>query len=68
LARSQNSLPIENTLFKKGVSGMTTKTEPITPSKRVEKKRHEFWYDLFRRMILEKPLGTLGLFIAVVLY
>jgi peptide/nickel transport system permease protein len=46
---------------------MTTKTEPITPTKMVEKKRHEFWYDLFRRMILEKPLGTFGLFIVIVL-
>ena len=42
---------------------MTTNAETIVPSKQDEKKRHGFWFDLFRRLIREKPLGTFGLFI-----
>ena len=46
---------------------MTSKNAPDTASKTIEKKRHDFWFDLFRRMILEKPLGTFGLFIVFAL-
>jgi peptide/nickel transport system permease protein len=35
--------------------------------KQVENKRHGFWYDLFRRLIVEKPLGTFGLLIVIIL-
>jgi peptide/nickel transport system permease protein len=37
------------------------------PSKQVENKRHGFWYDLLRRLIVEKPLGTFGLLIVIIL-
>ena len=37
------------------------------PSKQVEYKRHGFWYDLFRRLIVEKPLGTFGLLVVIIL-
>jgi peptide/nickel transport system permease protein len=38
------------------------------PVVQVQKKLHGFWFDLFRRMILEKPLGTFGLAIVVILF
>jgi peptide/nickel transport system permease protein len=47
---------------------MTTKAETVVPEKQVEKKRYGFWFDLFRRLIREKPLGTFGLFIVAILF
>ena len=47
---------------------MTTNTETAVPSKQVGKKRHGFWYDLFRRLIREKPLGTFGLVVVIILF
>ena len=46
---------------------MTTNAEAAIPGKRVEKKRHGFWYDLLRRLIREKPLGTFGLVVTIIL-
>jgi len=47
---------------------MTTNTGSAVPSKQVEQKRRGFWFDLLRRLICEKPLGTFGLFIVIVLF
>ena len=47
---------------------MTTNAEAAASSKQVEKKRHGFWYDLFRRLIREKPLGTFGLVVVIILF
>ena len=46
---------------------MTTNTGTVVPSKQVEKKQHGFWLDLLRRLICEKPLGTFGLVIVIIL-
>jgi peptide/nickel transport system permease protein len=46
---------------------MTTNAEAAIPKKQVERKRHGFWYDLLRRLIREKPLGTFGLFVTILL-
>jgi peptide/nickel transport system permease protein len=46
---------------------MTTKTATDTPAKIMEIKRQSFWFDLFKRMIVEKPLGTFGLFVVIAL-
>ena len=37
------------------------------PSKKLENKRHGLLYDLFRRLIVEKPLGAFGLLIVIIL-
>ena len=47
---------------------MTTNTGTAVPSKQVEQKHHGFWFDLFRRLIREKPLGTFGLVIVIILF
>ena len=47
---------------------MTNDAETITPSQQVGKKRLGFWIDLFQRLIREKPLGTFGLFVVVLLF
>jgi peptide/nickel transport system permease protein len=47
---------------------MTSNAEAVTTPKRVEKKRHGFVADLFIRMIREKPLGTFGLVVTVLLF
>jgi peptide/nickel transport system permease protein len=46
---------------------MATNTGAAVPSKQ-EKKHHGFWFDLFRRLIREKPLGTFGLAIVIILF
>ena len=46
---------------------MTTNAGTAVPSKK-EKKHHGFWFDLFRRLIREKPLGTFGLVIVIILF
>jgi peptide/nickel transport system permease protein len=46
---------------------MTTNAEAAIPKKQVERKRHGFWYDLLRRLIREKPLGTFGLAVTILL-
>ena len=45
-----------------------TRAEIAASSRQVEKKRHGFWYDLFTRLIREKPLGTFGLVIVILLF
>jgi peptide/nickel transport system permease protein len=47
---------------------MTTNAETVVTGKQVRKKSHGFWFDLFRRLIVEKPLGTFGLFIVIILF
>jgi len=47
---------------------MTTNAETVAPNQQVEKKRLGFWIDLFRRLIREKPLGTFGLFVVILLF
>ena len=47
---------------------MTTNTATVVPGKEVEQKHHGFWFDLFRRLIREKPLGTFGLVIVIILF
>jgi peptide/nickel transport system permease protein len=37
------------------------------PREQVENKRHGFWFDLFRRLVVEKPLGAFGLIIVIIL-
>jgi len=46
---------------------MATNAGTAVPSKQ-EKKQHGFWFDLFRRLIREKPLGTFGLVIVIILF
>ena len=47
---------------------MTANAGNVVPDNRVEQKPHGFWFDLFRRLILEKPLGTFGLVIIVMFF
>ena len=47
---------------------MATNNGTAVPSKQEEKKHHGFWFDLFRRLIREKPLGTFGLVIVIILF
>ena len=47
---------------------MATNTGTAVPGKQVEQKQHGFWSDLFRRLIREKPLGTFGLVIVIILF
>ena len=47
---------------------MATNAGTAVPGKQVELKHHGFWYDLFRRLIREKPLGTFGLVIVIILF
>lgn len=47
---------------------MTSNAEAVTTTKRVEKKRRGFFADLFIRLIREKPLGTFGLVVTVLLF
>ena len=46
---------------------MTTNAEAVVPRKRAKTKRHSFWGNLIRRLIREKPLGTFGLIIVIIL-
>jgi peptide/nickel transport system permease protein len=46
---------------------MTTSTGTAPPAKRAEKKRHGVIYDVFSRMIREKPLATFGLAVIIIL-
>jgi peptide/nickel transport system permease protein len=52
----------------KGSLDMNTNAGTSVPGKRVELKHHGFWFDLFRRLIREKPLGTFGLVIVIILF
>jgi hypothetical protein len=45
---------------------MTTSTGTAPPAKRAEKKRHGVIYDVFSRMIREKPLATFGLAVIII--
>ena len=47
---------------------MATNTGTAVPGKQVEQKQHGFWFDLFRRLIREKPLGTFGLVVVIILF
>jgi len=47
---------------------MTTSNGTAVPTKTTEKKRRGFWGDLFRRLIKEKPLGTFGLVVVIILF
>jgi peptide/nickel transport system permease protein len=47
---------------------MATNTGTVVPGKQVEQKQHGFWFDLFRRLIREKPLGTFGLVVVIILF
>jgi peptide/nickel transport system permease protein len=47
---------------------MTTNAETVVTGKQVIKKSRGFWFDLFRRLIMEKPLGSFGLFIVIILF
>jgi peptide/nickel transport system permease protein len=44
-----------------------TNAETVITKKRAERKRHGFWMDLLIRMIREKPLGTFGLAVTILL-
>jgi peptide/nickel transport system permease protein len=46
---------------------MTTKSGTIVPVKKKEKKHHSFWVDLLLRLFKQKPLGTVGLGIVLLL-
>ena len=39
----------------------------VSTTKTVERKRHSFWVDVFIRLVREKPLGTVGLVITLLL-
>jgi peptide/nickel transport system permease protein len=45
-----------------------TNAQADASSKQVGEKHHGFWYDLFRRLIREKPLGTFGLVVVALLF
>ena len=47
---------------------MTTKNGNAAPVKRVVNKRPGFFFDLLRRLVLEKPLGTFGLGLIIVFF
>jgi peptide/nickel transport system permease protein len=47
---------------------MTTNTGTNVPGKQTEQKSHGFWFDLLRRLIKEKPLGTFGLVVVIILF
>ena len=47
---------------------MTTNAETVVSKKQIKEKRHNFWSDLFRRTLREKPLGAFGLFIVIILF
>ena len=36
-------------------------------NRQIENKRRGFWFDLFRRLVVEKPLGAFGLIIVIIL-
>jgi peptide/nickel transport system permease protein len=40
---------------------MTIDNKNVATEQSVEEKRHSFVFDLFKRMVVEKPLGTFGL-------
>ena len=44
---------------------MTTDNKTVATEQSVEEKRHSFVFDLFKRMVVEKPLGTFGLVVIV---
>jgi ABC-type dipeptide/oligopeptide/nickel transport systems, permease components len=47
---------------------MTTKNGNAAPVKRVENKRPGLFFDLLRRLVLEKPMGTFGLGLIIVFF
>ena len=47
---------------------MTANTGTAVPNNIVREKRHGFFYYLFRRLLREKPLGTIGLAIVIILF
>ena len=46
---------------------MTTNVEATIPKKRVETKRRSFWADVIIRLVREKPLGTFGAIVVIIL-
>ena len=47
---------------------MNPKAEAIAPNEPVGEKRQSYWHDLFTRLLREKPLGTFGLFVVILLF
>ena len=47
---------------------MTTKNGNAAPVKRDENKRPGFFFDLLKRLVIEKPLGTFGLGIIIIFF
>ena len=45
---------------------MTNDNKIVAGGPPVEEKRHSFIFDLFKRMVVEKPLGTFGLVVIIV--
>ena len=45
---------------------MSTNNETVTPVKQVKERRSNYLFDLFKRMVLEKPLGTFGLVVIII--
>jgi len=45
---------------------MTNDNKIVAGGPPVEEKRHSFVFDLFKRMVVEKPLGTFGLVVIIV--
>jgi peptide/nickel transport system permease protein len=45
---------------------MTIDNKTVATGQPVEEKRHSFLFDLFKRMVIEKPLGTFGLVVIIV--
>jgi len=45
---------------------MSTNNVTVTPVKQVKERRSNYLFDLFKRMVLEKPLGTFGLVVIII--
>ena len=45
---------------------MSTNNETVTPVKQVKERRSNFLLELFKRIVLEKPLGTFGLVVIII--
>jgi peptide/nickel transport system permease protein len=47
---------------------MNIKPATVSSTRQTEEKRHSFLFTLFKRMIMEKPLGTFGLVVIVIFF
>jgi peptide/nickel transport system permease protein len=51
----------------KGRVGVTINSRTENSIENVTQKKQNFWFDLFRRLVTEKPLGTFGLAVVIIL-